>query len=139
MYVGINIPGYLVNNAKIRDLLKYNGVIESLISTSKVLGYLGTILGLKIEEYSASYQADNGTATYFLGANSFVLMCEPRQVDGEMLGDMATGPAKANNFQTGIYSWVKEEEDPWETFVGVGIHAFPRIFHPSWIMCGTVA
>ncbi|MCE5200436.1 major capsid protein [bacterium] len=138
MYVGTNIPKYLAQNSKIRDLMKYNGVIEKLISTQSVLDYLGTIFNLKIQRYATSYLASNGAATYFLGANSFVLMCEPNQADGEQLGDVASGPAKANNYETGLYSWAKEEEDPWATFVGAGIHAFPRIYHPSWIMCGTV-
>ncbi len=133
MVVGMNVPKYLVNNAKIRDLLKAQGVILSLINTKTVLESLGGILGLKIERYATQYQADNGTSTYFLDTDSFVMFADPVQSDGETLGDVATGPAKANDWDTGIYSWVKEETDPWATFVGAGIHAFPRLRHPNWI------
>lgn len=135
MVVGMNVPKYLVNNAKIRDLLKASGVIESLISTKTVLEALGGILGLKIERYATKYQTDAGTAAYFLDADTFVMFAEPSQSDGETFGDVATGPAKANDWDTGIYAWVKEEEDPWVTFVGSGIHAFPRLRHPNWMAC----
>lgn len=135
MVVGMNVPAYLVNNAKIRDLLKANGAITSLISTKTVLEALGDILGLKIERYATKYQNDAGTDAYFLDADSFVMFADPVQADGETLGDVATGPAKANDWETGIYSWVKEETDPWATFVGAGIHAFPRLRHPNWICC----
>lgn len=139
MYVGKNIPGYLSQNAKIRDLLKYNGIIESAISNRSVLQYLGTILGLEIVRYDASYVDSSGTTQQFLDADTFVLIPEMRQPDGEVLGDVMTGPAKANNYQTGLYGWIKEEEDPWVTFVGAGIHAFPRIYHPNWIIARRVA
>ena len=137
-YVGNNVPGYLVNNAKVRDVLKYNGRVESLLNTRSVLQYLGDILGLSIQRYATQYQDSSDTDTFFLGADKVVVVCEPRQADGEVLGDVATGPAAANDWDTGLYSWSKEETDPWATFVGSGIHAFPRIIHPKWILIANV-
>jgi hypothetical protein len=138
MYCGKNVPGYLSQNTKVRDLLKYNGTIERVISNNEVLQYLGNILGLNMRKVSTTYQSSAGVDTRFLGEDTVIVMPEPRQGDGEMLGDMMTGPAKANNFQTGIYGWVKEEEDPWATYIGAGIHAFPRIYHPKWIIVANV-
>jgi hypothetical protein len=132
-YVGNNVPKYLAQNEKIRSLIKYNSKVESLINTQTVLSYLGDILGLSMKRYAAQYQS-SGTDTFLLGADKVVITCEPKQADGETLGDVASGPAKANNFETGIYGWAIEEEDPWVTFVGSGIHAFPRIRHPKWIV-----
>lgn len=137
IYVGNNVPAYLAGNAKVRDLFKQNGVILSLVNPATVLETIGSIMGVKIQRYATFYQ-DGATDTNFLAADQVVLMCEPRQADGEVLGDMATGPAKANNYQTGLYGWVKEEEDPWATYVGAGIHAFPRIYHPNWIVTANV-
>jgi hypothetical protein len=137
-YVGNSVPAYLANNAKIRDILKYNGRVESLINTRTVLGYLGDILGLSFQRYATQYQDGTGTGTFFLGADKVVIICEPRQADGESLGDVATGPAAANDWSPGIYSWVKEETDPWATFIGSGICAFPRIRHPKWILIANV-
>lgn len=134
MVVGMNVPKYLANNAKIRDLLKSQGVIQQLITPKSVLEALGSILGLKIERYATQYQNDAGTATYFLDADTVVLFADPAQADGETLGDVATGPAKANDWAPGLYAWSKEETDPWATFVGAGIHAFPRLRHPNWIV-----
>ena len=135
MVVGMNVPGYLVNNAKIRDLLKSQGVITSLINTKTVLSALGSILGLTITRYATKYQNDAGVSTYFLDADTVVMMADPVQSDGESLGDVATGPAKANDWDTGLYAWVTEETDPWVTFAGAGIHAFPRLRHPNWLVC----
>lgn len=133
-YVGKNVPGYLSQSAKVRDLLKYNGQIERVLSNNEVMNYIGNIMNLKLSKVSNTYQNDSGVDTRFLGDDYIIMMPEPRQADGEVLGDMMTGPAKANNFQTGIYGWVKEEEDPWATYIGAGIHAFPRLYHPKWIV-----
>lgn len=141
MYVGSNIAKYLVNNEKIRALLAGTSGITSLLSLNTVLNLIGQLVGLRIERYDTTYQDGSGTDTRFLDADTVVLMPNPRQSDGEVLGDMASGPAKANNWETGLYAWVKEEEDPWATFIGAGIHAFPRLYHPGWIVaadtCGT--
>ncbi len=133
-YVGSNIPGYLVQNAKIRDLLKGTDSVVKLLNPSQILDFIGQLVGLKFERYDTTYQDGSGTDTRFLNADYLVMLPEPRQSDGEVLGDVASGPAKANNFAPGLYSWIKEEEDPWGTFVGAGIHAFPRIYHPEWIL-----
>jgi hypothetical protein len=138
-YIGNSVPGYLVENSKVRDLLKYNGRPEALINTRSILGYLGDIVGLNAQRYATQYQDGSGTSQFLLDPDKVVIICEPRQADGETLGDVATGPAKANNWAPGIYSWSKEEQDPWATFIGAGIHAFPRIRHPKWILIATVA
>lgn len=135
MVVGMNVPGYLASNSKIRDLLKSQGVILSLINNKTVLEALGSILGLQIERYAARYKDGNGDNNYYLDADTFVMFADPSQSDGETLGDVATAPAKANDYATGLYAWIKEETDPWATFVGAGIHAFPRLRHPNWIVC----
>ncbi|MHB0913933.1 MAG: major capsid protein [Armatimonadota bacterium] len=134
MYVGNSVPKWLAANAKIRDLLKYNDVIESLVNPRSVLDALGRVLGLQILRYSTTYQNTAGTDAFFLPADRVVLMPDPVQADGERLGDVATGPAKANDYASGLYGWVREEEDPWATYAGAGIHAFPRLYHPNWLV-----
>ena len=133
MYVGANVPGYLVANSSIRTLLTGTESVKQLLNPANILNFVGSLVGLTIQRYDTTYQNTAGTDTRFLGANQVILMPEPMQADGEVLGDMATGPAKGNNFEPGMYAWVKEEEDPWATFVGAGIHAFPRLYHPGWI------
>lgn len=137
-YVGSNVVGYLVQNEKIRTLLKGSDQVVNILNPNTVLNYIGSLVGLKIQRYDTQYQNDSGVDTRFLNADYFVMLPDTRQADGEILGDIATGPAKANNFAPGIYSWIKEEEDPWVTFVGAGIHAFPRIYHPDWILTANV-
>lgn len=134
MEVGMNVVGYLVNNAKIRDLLKSQGILLDIINTKNALAAIGRLLGLQVRRYATKYQDDNGTSAYYLDADTVVIYADPVQADGETIGDVATGPAKANDYAPGLYAWVKEEEDPWATFVGAGIHAFPRLRHPTWIV-----
>ncbi|MFA6666130.1 MAG: major capsid protein [Armatimonadota bacterium] len=138
MYVGGNVQSYLVQNEKIRQLLSGSELVAQMLSPAGVLDFLGMLMGIKIMRYDISYQSDAGSDATFLPDDYIVMMCEPKQPDGEVLGDVMTGPAKANNYQTGLYGWVKEEEDPWATYIGAGIHAFPRIYHPNWILSANV-
>lgn len=132
-YVGAKVPGYLVKNAAFRELVKQSGLLVNALSTDRLLDFLGQVTGLNIVRYDSSYQDDTGTVAYFLPESSVVIVPAATQPDGERLGDVAVAPAAANNYEPGLYSWVTREEDPWQTFVGVGIHAFPRIYHPDWI------
>lgn len=138
MYVGGNIASYLVNNAAIRTLLSGTEAITALLSPNKVLDFVGSLVGLKIQRYDAAFTNAAGVAVPFLNADGFVMIPDPVQPDGEILGEVLTGPAKANDYSPGIYGWVKEEEDPWETYIGAGIHCFPALYHPNWIFCGFV-
>jgi hypothetical protein len=134
MYVGLDVPQWLMQNAAIRALFVGNDRMAALLNTNTVLDFIGSITGLKIIRNYTSYQTAAGTQTFFLGRDKIVMVPDPVQSDGERLGSTLTGPAKANNYQTGLYGWVKEEEDPWATFCGAGIHAFPALEHPEWVI-----
>ena len=134
MYVGLDVPQWLMQNAAIRALFVCNDRMAQLLNTKTVLDFIGVITGLEIARNYTSYQTAAGVQTFFLGRDKVLLLPDPAQADGETLGSVLTGPAKANNYQTGLYGWVREEEDPWATFAGAGIHAFPALTHPEWVI-----
>jgi len=132
--------GYIAQNAKIRDLLKYNNNINpEVFGSPKMAQQL--ILNLtdivKIHVYDSFYEDASGTSLRYLAQNKIIMLPEP-VTNGETLGDVADGPHPHNNYKPGLYTWTETKKDPYTTFVGVGRECFPRIFHPDWIFVATV-
>lgn len=137
-YVGNKIPALLANNTKIRDLFKYSDV-SSVITPVQVLDKLGQLFNMQFIRYNGSYTA-GGSSAKFLSDYQMVMLPNPTsQGDGEVLGNMCSGPDMHNDFNTGIYVWTEEKNDPKSVEVGAGEHAFPVIYHPDWIFTATVA
>lgn len=134
---------WALQQSKFVDIVKYTNP-SGILNFGLAQGYLETTLGIRIVIYSAQYTYRTVSATdpsditinrvRFLNTNKVIVM--PR---GVKLGDMATSPSKANNWQTGKFTWNKEEQNPWRDEIGVGINAFPRLTTPEAILVLQVA
>lgn len=47
------------------------------------------------------------------------------------LGSMASSPNPIDFGGTGLYSWTKQDQDPWIVETGVGVNAFPQLIWPE--------
>ena len=73
--------------------------------------------------------------TRFLDENKVIIF--PSYLAND-LGDLATSPSMANDWNTGKFTFRKENQNPWNVEIGVGINAFPRFKRPNAVCCYTV-
>lgn len=140
MYMSRAALRYIAQNAKVRDLLKYNDKVNpqgfTTVKQAQQLLLSFTDL-LKIIVVDDFYEDASGSSVRFLPKNKVILIPEP-VTNGEQLGDVADGPHPHNDYRPGFYTWTETKKDPYARFVGVGRECFTRIFHPEWIFVATV-
>jgi hypothetical protein len=125
----------LALNADFRSVLQYTNPLWS-VQAAQDLVQRETGLTIHIYESKFTNKAANGTVTTsrFLDHRYIVLLPDPGlggEVPEGSVGDVATAPHPLNNFQPGVYTWQDVSKDPYGLEVGVGILAFPRVFHPE--------
>jgi hypothetical protein len=123
--------------AKLRDIVKYTDA-RGLLSFGAVRDYLAGQYGVNLVVYNGQYTYRSVSTTNpsditinrvrIVPSNKVLFV--PRNVK---IGDFATSPAKANNWQTGKFTWNKEETNPWRDEIGVGINGFPRVTKPECV------
>ena len=140
MYCTRKTLGYMTQNSKIRDLLKYNSrtdpaVFGSPKQAKKLILNMTDLV--EVHVFDSFYKTAAGVQTRFLPENR-IIMLPPSVVDGEVLGDVADGPHAHGGYKPGFYTWTQRKKDPYTVFVGVGRETFPRIYHPDWIFIADV-
>jgi hypothetical protein len=122
----------------LRDVIAEVG--NFLFSINQTKSMLQDHTGLNITVYDAQYHTldEDGTttSTRFLDANKIILY--PGSVPNNKLGETLTCPHPHANFQPGFYTWDEMETDPYGYEVGVGITAFPIIYHPELLFNASV-
>ncbi len=126
---------YLSQNTVLRDTFKYT---KPFFNISAVSDILTDNAQLNIIPYNGLYTASNGTRTRMLAENTIILLPDQTLPNGDPLADTATVPHPLNNYQSGKYTWREEKKDPYGIEVGVGISAFPRLYHPETILTAVV-
>ncbi len=124
-------------NEKLQERLQYTD-IKGALSFGSVRQWLADNLGVNPVIYNAQYtyrtvsatDASDITINRKRMVESNKVLFVPRSV---RLGDFATSPSKANNWQTGKFTWNKEEVNPWRDEIGVGINGFPRLAKPECV------
>ncbi len=109
-YLSTKVMGYLLQNAKIRNLIGYSqtGRGEGFPSRRQVSQFLLMGEGLPLHIYDAAYndEAIDGTVTRhrFLNEEKFVMLASASGLSPLGLGDVADGPVPDNNMNPGKYA-----------------------------------
>lgn len=132
---------WMMFDSNIRDLFKRSEYAIGLASVSAFKKFFQNITDLQyitVDEFYTCSDDEGTPKTRMLPANKLIFL--PENTGGEILGDVAIGPAPyaINNGAPGVFSWREDKVDPWRTFVGVGMAAFPRLYHPEWILVAEV-
>lgn len=119
---------YIMNNAKIRDAMKYTNPV---LSISRTIEFLKSNSGIDIVLYDSRYTDETGTTrTRFLSEDKVILLPSRAELP-EGVGDTATVAHPLANYTPGYYTWQETVKDPYGLEIGVGLTAFPRIKHPE--------
>ncbi len=137
----------LLQNQKLRDLLKQSGFVASL-----QFGNIGKALQIFFPEltfviYDEGYSSDGTDFNLFVPDGKFVLIggASNSELGGELLMDFASTLSLHNggidNPQPGKFAIIEDkssqEKNPYVD-VTVGIYGLPRVYHPNWIVSATV-
>lgn len=125
---------HLIQNAKLRDLLKYSNEAPGLLNWAQLQNFWESMAGFRLRFYDAQFtkrhyrDANDPNSVYFtrhrIMPSNYVLFV-PRQ--SGYVGDYPTSPSKANDWMPGKFTWRDEKTNPWTTEVGVGVNRFPRV------------
>ena len=143
-YCSTKVWGYLLQNAKIRNLIGYSQTGRGLGFPTKtqVMSFMLNGEGLPIMQYDAKFneEAEDGTITLtrFLGDTKFVMLASASGLSPFGLGDVGMGPVPDANMATGKFSDFYIEREPYKEIARVIAFAFPRIYVPQAIIVGTV-
>ncbi len=141
----------LLQNQKLRDLLKQSGFVESL-----QLGNMGKALKIFFPElefniYDEGYSTDGTNFNLFVPDGRFVMIggvtssAGNSELQGELMMDFASTISLHNggidNPQPGKFAIIEDkssqEKNPYVD-VTVGVYGLPRVYHPNWIVSATV-
>lgn len=143
-YLSTKVMGYLLQNAKIRNLIGYSqtGRGEGFPSRRQVSQFLLMGEGLPLVVYDGCYndEAIDGTITRhrFLNEEKFVMLSSASGLSPLGLGDVASGPVPENNMSPGKFGDFYVEKEPYREISRVIAFCFPRIFSPGCIFQATV-
>lgn len=143
-YLSTKVLGYLLQNAKIRNLLgyAYTGKAVGFPSRRQISQFLLSGEGLPLIVYDAQYneEAVDGTITRhrFLAEDKFVMLSSASGLSPMGLGDVADGPVPDNNMESGKYADTYVQREPFLEVARCIEFAFPRIFVPGAILQATV-
>lgn len=139
-YLSTKVMGYLLQNAKIRNLIGYSetGRGEGFPSRRQVSQFLLMGEGLPLVIYDGAYndEAIDGTVTRyrFLNEEKFIMLASASGLSPLGLGDVADGPVPDNNMNPGKYADFYLEKEPYREISRCIQFAFPRIFAPGCIL-----
>lgn len=143
-YLSTKVLGYLLQNAKIRNLLgyAYTGKAVGFPSRRQISQFLLSGEGLPLILYDAQYneESEAGAITRhrFLGEDKFVMLSSAAGLSPMGLGDVASGPCPDNNMEPGKYSDFYVQREPYLEVARCIEFAFPRIYAPGAILQATV-
>ena len=126
---------HLANNTTFQTFFRYK-TENTMLNFNEVKAWLQSQLGVNIVVYDAQYTyrsvSTGGAVTIsrarFLPTNEILVIPNLKSI-----GQFSTAPAKANNWQTGKWTWIDEKVNPWVTMLGVGEIGFPMLAHPEAI------
>lgn len=143
-YLSSKVMGYLLQNAKIRNLLGYTqtGLGPAFGTKKQVSQLMLSGEGLPLVVYDAQFneEAVDGTITRhrFLGETKFIMLASAAGLSPMGLGDVASGPVPENNMTPGKYADTFIQREPYMEIMRCVEFAFPRIFVPGAILQATV-
>ena len=144
-YCSTKVWGYLLQNAKIRNLIGYSqtGRAVGFPTKGQVMQFMLNGEGLPIVTYDAKFNeeaADTGlsTLTRFLGDDKFVMLASAAGLSPFGLGDVGDGPVPDNGMSPGKYADFYTKKEPYAEIARCIQFAFPRIYVPGAILIGTV-
>jgi len=144
-YCSTKVWGYLLQNAKIRNILSYvqSGKGPAFGTKAQVMGLMLNGQGLPIIGYDSKFNeeaADTGisTLTRFLGDDKFVMLASAEGLSPLGLGDFALGPVPDANMASGKYADFYTKREPFSEIARCIAFGFPRIFVPGAIIAATV-
>ena len=143
-------PGVLIAGRKVFRLLagatKFQslaalfrgGTTDTTVTSNIVKGLFSQFLGLEIIPYDALLTTRSYSAAGVPSVVRSRILDEKHIIlaPSSALGVMATSPNPIDFATTGLYSWTKQESDPWVVENGVGINAFPDFKWPE--RCGYI-
>lgn len=139
-YLSTKVLGYMLQNAKIRNLIGYaqTGRGEGFPSRRQISQFLLSGEGLPLVIYDAQYneEAENGTITRhrFLAEDKFVMLASASGLSPLGLGDVASGPCPDGNMESGKYADTYIQREPYMEIARCIEFAFPRIYAPACIL-----
>lgn len=138
-YCSSTVWGYLLQNAKIRNLLSYaeTGRGEPYPTKAQVMRIMLNGEGLNIVQYDAKFNeeaiAGTITASRFLNQYRFVMLAPASGMSPFGLGDVADGPVPDNGMSSGKYADFYTQKEPYMEIARCIQFAFPRIYVPGAI------
>ena len=137
------VLSYLASNVSIINWVQTTEKGTNFVSTKAFKTFIKTKFDLNIQTYDAQWTyrtnldaAVGPTINYlnFLTPGNMIIL-----PPGVSVGNFATGPAKANKWKKGKYTWMIDDiEPPFDTRMGVGQKGFPMIYRPTDILCVNV-
>lgn len=143
-YCSSKVWGYLLQNAKIRNILSYSQTGRGVPYPTKaqVMQIMLNGEGLNIVEYNAKYNeeavAGTITATRFLNEEKFVMLAPTSGMSPFGLGDVADGPVPDNGMSPGKYADFYTKKEPYAEIARCIEFCFPRIYVPGAILTALV-
>jgi hypothetical protein len=121
---------YLANNTSVIQWVQGTEKGTNFVSTDAFTDFMKTKFDLNWRIYDAQWTYRTNLTAAAGPTINRVHFLRPGHViilpPGEDFGFFATGPAKANNWKTGKYTWLKDyDTPPFDTEMGVGIKGFP--------------
>jgi len=136
-FCGSGVMDAMLNNANLRDLLKY--IKGDQLANQ---GRIGNLAGVEIEEYFGTYKDEAGTRQQMIANNIFALVGLAPDATAELYAPVADLKAKGGvgkGVKADIFfskSW--ETEDPSARWVKVESRPLPVIFRPEFVIYAQV-
>lgn len=136
--------GYLLQNAKIRNLIGYSQTGKGVGFPTKamVMTFMLNGEGLKVVTYDAKFNEENeagvSTLTRFLPDDKFVMLSSAVGLSPFGLGSVLDGPVPDNGGASGKYADFYIEREPYREISRCIQFAFPAIYVPGAILQATV-
>lgn len=143
-YCSSTVLGYLLQNAKIRNLLGYTqtGLGPEFGTRRQVSQLMLNGEGLPLVPYDALFneEAADGTITptRFLGTTKFVMLASASGLSPFGLGQVLDGPIPDNNMISGKFADFYIEKEPYREIARCIQMAFPALYVPSAVLIATV-
>lgn len=143
-YCSTKVWGYLLQNAKIRNLIGYSqtGKAVGFPTKAQVMQFMLNGEGLPVVTFDAKFNEESEAGvsilTRFLGDTKFIMLASASGLSPFGLGDVGDGPVPDNNMSSGKYADFYILREPYREISRCLQMAFPRLYVPQAILIGTV-
>jgi len=143
-YCSSKVLGYLLNNAKIRNLVGYmmTGKGAGFPTKGQVTSLMLQGQGLPVVTYDAKYNEQSEahviTPTRFLNEERFVMLASASGLSPFGLGSVLDGPVPDNNMASGKFADFVVHKEPYMEIARCIEFAFPAIYCPGAILTALV-